>query len=396
MDVDPSITRDVQLVGRITAVPKILHAVTHVTGLRFAAVARVTDQSWTACAVHDLIAFGLQPGGQLPLQSTFCNEIRQHHQPVIFSHASTDPRYRDHPAPKGYGFESYVSIPIFRTDGQFFGTLCALDILPVKLDEPGTVRTLELFAELIGAQVDLEEQLETSTGALHAAEDVAKLRDQFIAVLGHDLRNPLQSLAMGTDILRQALLEPRWTQHLDRMQRSSERMTELIENILDFARGRLGGGIALSPRDGTELLPQLQQVISEVQSAYPSREIVVDIELQQVVQCDERRIAQLLGNLLHNAVRHGADDQPVTVRAHSDTSGFKLSVTNQGRPIDPATMSRLFEPFWRATPDQSSAALGLGLGLYIAAEIAKAHAGALDVSSSAEAGTRFEFSMPAA
>lgn len=384
----------VEDIGRISAVPKILQAVTHLTGMRFAAVARVTESSWTACAVHDSLDFGLQPGGELLLETTLCSEIQKHHQPICFGAASADPHFSKHPCPKLYGFESYISVPILRADGRFFGTLCALDPLPAKLDQ-AVVHTLELFAELIASQLDIEDRLEQSDGALLAAADTAKLRDQFIAVLGHDLRSPLQALSIGTQMLHDAALAPRWEKHLDRMQRSCNRMSDLIRDVLDFARGRLGGGIPLEWRSNGKLEAELGQVISEIQSSYPDRLINADVSLSQPVDCDPDRMAQLLSNLLANAVVHGDPTLPIYVQASSQEDGFRLSVNNGGSPIPQKTLERLFEPFWRGGGEQGtpSLAMGLGLGLYIAGEIAKAHGGTLKVTSNEADGTTFVFSL---
>ena len=392
----PALDADVARVAQLTAVPKILETVTHVTGLRFVAVARVTETRWIACAVHDAIGFGLQPGGELVLETTLCNEIRQHHEPIAFGAASADPHYCGHPTPKLYGFESYISVPIRLEDGRFFGTLCALDPLPAKLDA-GVVHTLELFADLIAAQLETEDRLARSDGALHAAEDVAKLRDQFVAVLGHDLRGPLQAMQMGTEILREAPLNARWEAHLDRMQRSCERMGELIRNVLDLARGRLGGGIPVDRRRDDRIWAQLDQVLAEVRTVHPSRVIEARFENGGEVRCDPARIAQLFSNLLATAVAHGDPALPVQVHARSDANGFRLVVRNGGTPIPAETQARLFEPFWRGG-DAATApamAMGLGLGLYIAAEIAKAHGGTLAVDSSAQDGTAFELMIPA-
>jgi signal transduction histidine kinase len=387
---------DIARVAQLSAVPKILQTVTHVTGLRFAAVARVTDTQWIACAVHDAIGFGLAPGGELVLETTLCNEIRQHRETIAFGEASADAHYRGHQTPKLYGFESYISVPILLADGRFFGTLCALDPLPAKLD-PGVVHTLELFAELIASQLETEDRLERSDVALHAAEDAAKLRDQFVAVLGHDLRGPLQAMQMGTEILREAPLNARWEAHLDRMQRSCERMGELIGNVLDLARGRLGGGIPVDRRRDDRVWAQLQQVLGEVQSVHPTRAIEARFENGGAVRCDPSRIGQLFSNLLANAVTHGDPDAPVTVLARSDVAGFVLRVGNGGTPIPAATRERLFEPFWRGgdATCASAMAMGLGLGLYIAAEIARAHGGTLAATSSDEDGTTFELTLPA-
>jgi signal transduction histidine kinase/ActR/RegA family two-component response regulator len=165
----------IDAIGRMAVVPTILDATARLTGMRFTAVARVTDTSWTACAVRDEIAFGLKPGDELQLVTTICNEIRQHGRPVIFGSASAHELFRDHPTPKMYGFESYVSIPIFRGDGAFFGTLCAIDPQPAKLDDPALHQTLELFAQLIATQLDAQDLDAQRMAALAAAADAREL-----------------------------------------------------------------------------------------------------------------------------------------------------------------------------------------------------------------------------
>lgn len=152
---DLALLRDLEAVAEIPAVSMLLEAVTRATGMRFAAIARVTDDRWTACAVYDLIDFGLQVGQDLVLESTICNEIRQHRTTVAFDQASAHPVFAGHPTPAQYGFESYISVPILRPDGSFFGTLCALDPDPAMLDD-ATVKSLELFADLIGRQLAQE------------------------------------------------------------------------------------------------------------------------------------------------------------------------------------------------------------------------------------------------
>jgi GAF domain-containing protein len=149
---DLALLRDLEAIAAIPAVPMLLEAVTRATGMRFAAIARVTDDRWTACAVYDLIDFGLKAGQDLVLESTICNEIRQHRTTVAFDQASTHPVFAGHPTPAQYGFESYISVPINRPDGSFFGTLCALDPDPAMLDD-ATVASLELFADMIGRQL---------------------------------------------------------------------------------------------------------------------------------------------------------------------------------------------------------------------------------------------------
>ncbi|MGH8061004.1 MAG: GAF domain-containing sensor histidine kinase [Pseudoxanthomonas sp.] len=388
-----SIAHDIAAINRIEAVPTILKTVTHVTGMRFAAVARVTESNWTACAVYDDIQFGLQPGGELALEATFCNEIRQSGKPVVFSQASTDPVFASHPLPPLYGFESYISVPIVRGDGRFFGTLCALDPLPAKLDDPHVLQTLELFAQLIAAQLDADDRLVRSDAQLSASHDLGKLREQFIAVLGHDLRNPLQAISMAAEMLLLDPLPAPAERNVRRIQGSVERMSDLVNDILDFARGRLGGGIPVALHAHDDLAAELEEVVTENRGAHPEREIHARFDLDSAVICDCSRLAQLLDNLLANALRHGAEDQPVRVDARCGKGIFELSVHNAGPAIAPGKRARLFQPFSRTLSDEPGP--GLGLGLFIAAEIAKAHLGTLTVTSTETDGTRFVFSMPA-
>jgi sigma-B regulation protein RsbU (phosphoserine phosphatase) len=166
-------------------------------------------------------------------------------------------------------------------------------------------------------------------------------------------------------------------------------MSALIDDVLDFARGRLGAGLALR-RTATPLEPVFKQVIAELQSTHPDRTIEAEFHLRQAVVADGVRIGQLLSNLLGNALMHGAEKAPVRVKA-STNGEFKLVVSNAGDPIPAAAMDKLFQPFARGQvrPNQQ----GLGLGLYIAAEIARAHGGKIEAHSSAGE-TRFTFSMP--
>jgi len=389
----PSTAADVALIERISAVPTILRILCDTTGLGFAAVARVTETSWTACAVLDRIGFGLEPGGQLDIATTLCREVRSSRTAIVIDKASDDAVFCGHPTPKLYGFESYVAAPIIRRDGTFFGTVCALDPKPASLSGSRMLATLQLFAELIAAQIDLEERVDTSQAALTDAEAVGALRDQFIAVLGHDLRNPIAAVAAGLELLSRRPLDEKATTIVDQMKRSCRRMSELVSNLLDFARGRLGGGIPVERREeaAADLAEALQQVVEELRGAHPGRVVHSEFDLGVPVACDPRRIGQLLSNLLANALSHGAPDRPVRVSARSGESRFLLSVSNEGPPIPADTTARLFQPFSRAGTDAKQA--GLGLGLYIASEIARSHGGTLGVSS-AEDATTFTLEMP--
>jgi signal transduction histidine kinase len=381
----------VTAVGRIDAVPLILDVLCRTTGMGFAAVARVTEDRWVACRVRDTIDFGLKPGSELKVETTICNEIREKGALVVIDHATQDEVYCNHPTPALYGFESYVSVPIRRASGMFFGTLCAIDPRPARVNTPQIIGMFTLFAELIACQLDAQERAEQSEAALRAERETAALREQFIAVLGHDLRNPLAAIDAGTRHLLRQPLDGRAVKVVELMQGSVRRMARLIASVTDFARGHLGSGLILNRSASLPLLPALQQVVAEVRAAAPERVIETEYHFDQPVDCDTARLAQLLSNLLANAVTHGHPDGPIKVAASASDGVLEISVSNPGDPIPAASLDRLFQPFYRASAQ--SAQDGLGLGLYIASMIAKAHNGVLSVASSA-AETQFIFRMP--
>lgn len=386
---------DIQAIQRIDAVQTILEVVCRTTGMGFAAVARVTEERWIACAVKDDIGFGLKPGGELKVETTICHEIRQSGTAVIIDHVAEDPGFCRHATPAMYGFQSYISMPIVRADGSFFGTLCAIDPRPFVLKTPQTIGMFKLFADLIASHLDAADRLaKTETDLVGASRD-ADLREQFIAVLGHDLRNPLASIQAGVALLERSMPDPRAAQTLRLMQGSVSRMAALISDVLDFARGRLGDGIDLA-RNDTLLAPVFRQVVAELQSTAGDRVIDCDFALDRPVWCDPLRVGQLFSNLLANALTHGDPAAPIRVGARCSDDMFELTVANAGDPIPPATLERLFQPFFRGGAPSSQRGLGqrgLGLGLYIAFEIARAHGGTLQAASSPQE-TVFTFRMP--
>jgi sigma-B regulation protein RsbU (phosphoserine phosphatase) len=233
----------------------------------------------------------------------------------------------------------------------------------------------------------------TATETLKSERETANVREQFIAVLGHDLRNPLAAISSGARLLQRsgALRDHKDLRILDMINSTVSRMSDLIDNVLDFARARLGGGIILSRDANTPLEPVLEQVIDELRTASPGRVIETSIAINHPVDCDRTRIGQMLSNLIGNALTHGALDKPVRVKAMTEGGIFEVSVANEGEPIPEAAMKRLFEPFFRG--DVRDSRQGLGLGLHIASQIAQAHGGTLTVTSTVEE-TRFVFTMP--
>jgi signal transduction histidine kinase len=386
---DAALTADIASVARIDALASILEVVCRTTGMGFAAVARVTKDRWIACAVRDEIAFGLLPGGELSVKTTICDEIRDSGEAVVIDHVAQDEKFQCHHTPAMYGFQSYISMPIFRPGGSFFGTLCAIDPRPAKLNRPEIIGMFKNFAQLIAFHLDAQERVTRQEAALLSERQTAELREQFIAVLGHDLRNPLASIEAGARLLSRQNLDEKSVVVLDHVQKSTRRMADLIGDMLDFARGRLGGGFSLNRDPACLLDPVLEQVVDELRTAWPDRTIETTFTLEHPVDCDPARIAQLLSNLAGNALKHGTGTVKIQASAGNDI--FELAVENEGDPIPRHVLERLFQPFFRVA--RQSGYQGLGLGLYIASEIARAHGGALTVESVVSV-TRFTFRMP--
>lgn len=143
----------------------ILQNVCTVTNMGFAALARVTEERWIACQVVDRIAFGLTPGGELEVQKTICNEIRQHARAVVFDDAIEDPRWETHPVPIFYGFRSYASLPVILADESFYGTLCAIDPEPRQVSSEAVLATLRAAATRIAALLSAKRGIRRPPGS---------------------------------------------------------------------------------------------------------------------------------------------------------------------------------------------------------------------------------------
>jgi sigma-B regulation protein RsbU (phosphoserine phosphatase) len=304
-------------------------------------------------------------------------------------------------------FETHLK-PTLRMNGFFNEVALELltatgDRLPVianaleRKDESGDLQftriTLFLAIERRRYEKNLLQGEHVATSALGEERASSALREQFIAVLGHDLRNPLAGLIGGVTILQREDSSPRAASVTSMMLDTVARMSGLIDNILDFARGRLGSGIPLAWEDAIPVAPLLEQVVAEMRAAQSDRDFRLDAPTSIRLRCDPSRIGQLVSNLLGNAVTHGSATEPIRVLARETSEGVEIAVANGGEPIPEAAMERLFQPFFRGEVRPSLQ--GLGLGLHISAEIAKAHGGDLIVASD-DRETRFTFRMPSA
>jgi PAS domain S-box-containing protein len=263
-------------------------------------------------------------------------------------------------------------------------------------DPTGTLVGFAKVTQDLTTRKEAEENLRSlaaQRAALAEKSRIQEFQERFLAILGHDLRNPLASIDMGAGILRESLSDPGALRILDRMQSSSSRMTRMIEQILDLTRSRLTGGLEMFPGP-MDMRLALTRIADELRTAFPARTITLDCP-SLLGTWDRDRLEQVFSNLIGNAILHGDPNTPVTVRATADANQVQVSVHNQGTAILPEVVTTLFNPFRRGERDSRTAkTAGLGLGLYISHEIVRGHGGKIDVQSTTGEGTRFRITMP--
>ena len=291
------------------------------------------------------------------------------------------------------GFVNELALDLLQSDGLKLPVIANAN---EKRDSEGrhqfTRLTLFKAVDRRSYERGLIDARDRAQAAIEVEHETSMLREQFIAVLGHDLRNPLAALAAGVRMLsKREQLSERGESVVKEMSASITRATALVTNLLDLARGRRGGGLGLKRDSSRPRAPVIEQVVSEMRAIAPDRQIMTDLDITQPVDCDPDRIGQLTSNLVGNALTHGAPGVPVEVEARTGEGGFMLTVTNGGVPIPPEARAHLFQPFFRG--DMRPSQQGLGLGLFIVSEIAKAHGGAMEVLSDDQL-TSFTFTMP--
>jgi signal transduction histidine kinase len=225
---------------------------------------------------------------------------------------------------------------------------------------------------------------------------VGELREQLMGIVGHDLRSPLNTIVMGARLLTLGEgLGEKEAELVRRITNSALLAARLIDQLLDMTRGRLGGGIPIEPTR-FNLSDVLRQVTGEAELTHPDRPLHVETLGDLTGVWDRDRMYQLLGNLVDNAIRHGEPRTLIALRIHGGETDVIIEITNRGEPIPPETLPFIFDAFRQGRTAHPSRAhgLGLGLGLFIAQQIAHSHGGSINATSSASAGTTFRVRLP--
>ena len=241
-----------------------------------------------------------------------------------------------------------------------------------------------------GVVVDITERKQQEERLRQTAE----FRERFLGVVSHDLRNPLNAILLSANaLLRTEGIPASHTKMVRRIVTSGERMGRMIGELLDFTRGRLGGGIPIQPRR-INLRHLSRHVLEELEVGFPGRELRLNAEGDFLGEWDPDRLAQLLGNLGKNALDYSPADTRVDFSLHGEGEGVRVEVHNEGPPIPRPLLAGIFEPFRRAVEGDAHPTSGLGLGLFIVQEIARAHGGTVEVRSSEGEGTTFTVRLP--
>ena len=248
--------------------------------------------------------------------------------------------------------------------------------------------------ELEQARTKLEAMVAHANELQAQASDRAMFAEEMVGIVSHDLRNPIMAILMSAELLGKSDVSPSQSAVLARILRAGDRASRLIANLLDLTQVRLGSGLLVSPAL-MDLHATVAGAVQESSQVYPDRVLRHVQQGPSPCIADADRLAQLVGNLVSNAMAYGEPGAAVVVTSARQAGGFSVSVHNRGAPIPADILDKLFERMVRGC-DQVNTGRSVGLGLFIVSEIAKAHSGTVSVASTLEAGTTFTVMIPQA
>ena len=412
---------EVVSIQKVPIVSTILDVICRTTGMGFAAIARVTETKWVTCSVLDKIGFGLRPGDELKLETTICHEIRQNNKGVIIDHVAEDKTYCMHPTPSMYGFQSYISVPIIRKDGSFFGTLCAIDPKPAKLNTPEVIGMFQLFSDLVSFHLDAVEQIELGESKLlQEREERAKALENknaelqkmnaelesFAYVASHDLQEPLRKISTFSNLIHErdyAALSEDGKHYFVRLNKAVARMQALIKDLIMYTQVKVREQIF----EKKELSAMVEEVKQNYSEEINQKQVLIEAADLCNVTVIPFQFNQLLQNLIGNSIKFSRPGvQPVIhisssiekgdVRVSEKLSPEKdychLVIADNGIGFDPQYRERIFEVFQRLNGRGEYE--GTGIGLSIVKKIVDNHNGFISATGEVDKGACFDIYIP--
>ncbi len=435
--------KDIDDIAAISIVPTLLNVICQTTGMRFAAIARVTDEHWITCSVKDDISFGLLPGDELKLETTLCHEVKQLNKVIAIDHVLKDPEYHDHHTPALYGFQSYISVPITRRDGSFFGTLCAIDPRPNPVSSPAVVSMFALYADLISFHLNAVDELQlTQTKMLEdraaysqdkaaqqlfndmlerkVAERTEQLNNQnrsleklnreletLAFISSHDLQEPLRKIQTFSNVILEKEfhnLSDSGKHYFERMEVAASRMRSLIQDLISYSHAKIDGQM-LEKITIDEVVREVEKDLKEELEERNATVVVVG-------GCDVHSIRfqfrQMIYNVFANSIKFARPGIPLQLMVTNKVAyGSELrkefliagqkycqvSISDNGIGFEQQYAEQIFELFEKLDPTDNKR--GNGIGLAIVKKIVDNHQGFVIATGETNAGVTIDIFLPA-
>lgn len=426
--------QDIANIQQISIIPTLLNVICQSTGMGFAAVARVTEDRWITCSVQDNVAFGLKPGDELEIKTTICHEIRRDKKAVIIDNVSEDDEFRDHHTPAMYGLQSYISVPIIRQDGTFFGTLCAIDPKPNELKTFKVTEMFKLFADLISFHIASIEEANQSKDILKQKNDLIekteiekqkaqKLKlsaekklieknislqkmnselEAFNYISSHDLQEPLRKIQLFTDTIeREEMnnLSEKGKTAFQKIKNSAFRMQNLISDLLIYSKTKFDER-KFVVKDLNEIV---KDVIEDLTDEFENKNVFFDIKDLGKLSVIEFQFRQLLYNLINNSLKFASPERNLVITISAKitngvleklsplTKYYQITIADNGIGFDQSYNEKIFGLFQalHTKPVKST-----GIGLTIVKRIVENHNGFIKAEGILNEGAKFDIFVP--